>query len=122
MAPRRNPRITLCPLRRLPPLDAWGSSGQIAPAHQEAVDGMGSLPALANGPHHQALAAADIAGREQLWPRLDAIVALVGVEPLEAPARHHAEAELLNDVALHRAGEAHGEEHQVGRQLALAPR
>ena len=45
--------------------------------------------------------AADVAGREHLLARLDAIVALVGVETLEAAARHHRRLQLLHDVVLH---------------------
>ena len=49
------------------------------------------------------LAAADVAGGEHLAAALDAVVALGGIEALEAPARHDGEAQLLDDVALDRA-------------------
>src|SRR5262245_35789260 len=99
-----------------------GSPWQVAPAHQEAIDCMCSLPALANGPYHQTLTAAHVASRKHLWPRLDAVVTVVGVEPLEASTGRNGEAELFYDVALHRPGETHRQQHQLGRQLALAPR
>src|SRR5262249_28766587 len=99
-----------------------GLPRQVASAHQEAIDRMRGLSALANGPYHQTLTAAHVAGREHLWPRLDAGVTVVGVEPLEASARHHGEAEVFYEVALHRPGETHREQHELGRQLALAPR
>src|SRR5262245_66477606 len=98
-----------------------GSPWQVAPAHQEAIDCMCSLPALANGPYHQTLTAAHVAGREHLWPRLDAVVTVVGVEPLEASARHHGEAEVFYEVALHRPGETHRELHELGPRRAVAP-
>src|SRR5689334_15056237 len=83
---------------------------QVAAAHQEAVDGVRGLAALADRPHHEALAAADVAGGKHLLPRLDAVVALAGIEALEAPARHDCKAQLLDEVILHRPGKTHGEQ------------
>src|SRR5581483_10844381 len=98
------------------------SARPVAAAHQEAVDGVRGLAALADRPYHQALPAAHVAGGEHLAPRLDAVVAVVGVEPLEAAARHDGQLEVLDESILDRPGEAHGEQHEVGRQLALAAR
>src|SRR5262245_31334727 len=66
-----------------------GLAGEVAAAHQEAVDGMGGLPTLADRPYHQALTTPDIAGGKQLRVALDAVVTLVRVKPLEAAARNH---------------------------------
>src|SRR5262245_35094221 len=61
-----------------------GLAGEVAAAHQEAVDGVRGVPALADCPHDQALAAPDVAGGKQLRAGLDAVVALIRVKPLEA--------------------------------------
>ena len=66
------------------------SARQRGLAHQELVDRLGGLAAFADRPHDERLAAADVAGGEHLRPARDAVVALVGIEALEAAARDDA--------------------------------
>ena len=64
---------------------------------------------LADGPHDERLATTNVARGEHLLAALDAVVALGGIEALEAPTRHNGEAQLDRDVGLDRPREAHGE-------------
>src|SRR3712207_7433070 len=77
---RRPPRSTLFPYTTL------FRSRQLAAAHEELVHAAGGLPALADGPDDQALAAAHVAGGEDAGD-----AALVVVADLHRSEEHTSE-------------------------------
>src|SRR5256885_9672475 len=87
-------------------------------AHQVRVDRVRALPALADGPYHERLAAAHVARREDL---VDRRTIAVGVG-LDVGARVAVDAELLEQTGVPGAQEAHGQQHEIGLDLELAPR
>src|SRR6202008_4752584 len=74
-----------------------------------------ALPAFADGPDDQRLAAAHVAAREDLG-----VAGLIpqGVRE-DVAALVQLEAEVLDHPLLHRAEEAHGEQHEIGLELEL---
>src|SRR6188768_2608867 len=91
---------------------------QVGLAHEEFVDGVRRLAAFADGPHHERLAAAHVAGGKHLRPR-GAVVELVS---LHVAALIEVELQVLNHALLHRMQEAHGEQNEIRRDAELAPR
>src|ERR1022692_4310643 len=81
------------------------------------IDSFRRLAPLGDGPHHQRLPAAHVAGREDA--RHTRHVIPIG-RHIAAPIQRHAY--LLDHAVLHRAGEAHGEQHQIGLQGEFRPR
>src|SRR5450830_1198016 len=95
-------------------------AGQDRLAHQEFVHGAGALAAFADGPDHQRLAAADVAGSKNA--RLVGVIAAVAVRagagvaaavPVDTEGVQH---------LLHGRHEAHGQQHQVGLHLEFRVR
>src|SRR5208337_5662572 len=78
---------------------------------------MRSLPALADRPHNQGLAAPCVASRENLRTR-GSIVAVVG---LYIAARVEIETKGGCKTFMHWRDEAHREEHEIGLDLKLTP-
>src|SRR5262249_6555384 len=85
------------------------------------IDGVRGLATLADRPDHEALPAAYVARHEHLGARFDAVVPVIGVEALEASARHNLEAKLRDRTVFDGTREAHCQQYEVGRHLALAP-
>jgi hypothetical protein len=88
-----------------------------AAAHQELVHRARGLAAFADGPHHQRLAAAHVAGGKDL-------VHVGGVAAVALGAGLGVAAGVLLDAegvqhGGHRVGEAHGQQHQVGLVFLL---
>src|SRR5690606_19462960 len=98
------------------------SARQVSTAHEVAGDRSCRLPALADGPYDEALAAAHIAGNEELVTAPDAVVAVIGLEALEASACDHGQVHLPHDVTLDGPREAHGEQHEIGIERTLGAR
>src|SRR6218665_2679371 len=90
------------------------SAGQFGIPHQKPIDRMGRLPALADGPDDQRLAPAHVAGGKDLGHVGG--VAAVGF----GAGAGIATGILLHPKGVehrrHRADEAHGQQHQVGRE------
>src|ERR1035437_4661055 len=76
-----------------------------------AIDSFRRLAPLGDGPHHQRLPAPHVAAGEHAAHARH----VVGVD-CDIAARLKLDAELLDHAVLHRAGEAHGEQHQIGFQ------
>ena len=84
-------------------------------AHQELVDRVRGLAAFADRPDHQRLAAAHVAGGEDLVERG---LVVVGVG-LDVAARVEREPERLDHALVHRMHEAHRQQHEIGLDLEL---
>ncbi len=94
------------------------STWQHGAAHQKPVDLARSLAAFADRPHHQALTTAHIARGEHLG-HIGGIASFVFGARLGIAARVLVDAEGVEHTA-HRMHEAHGQQHQIGRQGELA--
>src|SRR5271167_2200064 len=88
------------------------SPRQAARTHQEFVDGAGALPAFANRPDHERLAAPHVAGGEQLGNRR-AVVGRVGAD---IAARIELDTGLLDHAEPARPQEAHCQQDEIRLQ------
>src|SRR5436305_6348517 len=95
-----------------------GLTRQVAGAHQVFVDRTRRLPAFADRPHHQRLAAAHVARREHLVDAGAVAARLFGAGPCVS-ARVLLDAEHVQHAA-HRRHETPREQPQVARQALLA--
>src|ERR1035438_3176427 len=89
---------------------------QLGGAGEEAVDALGGFAAFGDGPDHQRLAAAHIAGGEHAGDARH-VIAVGG----HVAARVERYAELFDHAVFHGAEETHGEQHQVGLNGEFAP-
>jgi hypothetical protein len=88
---------------------------QIRRPHQEPVDRLRTQPAFADGPDHQRLAAAHVAGGEDVGAR-GLVVDHVGAD---VAALVEVDAEHLEQALVHEMDKAHGEQHELGVVIEL---
>src|SRR5260221_9676117 len=89
------------------------SARQLGAAHEECVDLARALAALADRPHHERLAAAHVAGGEDLRHGGRVAAGAFGGR-LHVAARVLGHAELVDHAFMHRMHIAHREEHELG--------
>src|SRR3970040_2076897 len=93
---------------------------QLREPHQELVDGTGALPALANRPDDQRLAAPHVAGGENLWHRRYVSARALRLRPGIAPGvLLHAE---FLQQRMHRRDETHRQQNEIGGHVEFRAR
>src|SRR6478735_6556226 len=105
-------------VRKLIGIPATGLPRQLGDAHQRLVDRAGALPAFADRPHDQRLAAAHVAAGEHAV-LAGGVAQRVGGELAALIERH---AGLRQQPGLPRSDEAHRQQDQVGGKHELAAR
>src|SRR5258706_2275864 len=97
------------------------SARQLGAAHEECVDLARALAALADRPHHERLAAAHVAGGEDLRHGGRVAAGAFGGR-LHVAARVLGHAELVDHAFMHRMHIAHREEHELGGNWEMRAR